>query len=100
MKKMMKLFHDTKQIGEIEFLGVNGSDMLGFLTLTPEGDNLKEMFAFLTSKETRNLEPPYSDSLLKEGWFVEDHEGIMRKIICCPDVFDNFTKVTWRWSRE
>jgi len=67
MKKMMKLFHDSRIIGDIKFPGVNGSDMLGLLTLTPEGDKLKDMFAFLTGKETRNLEPPYSDSLLKEG---------------------------------
>ncbi len=46
MKKMMKLFHDSKLIGDIEFLSVNGSDMLGRVTLTPEGEKFKEMFSF------------------------------------------------------
>ncbi len=100
MKKMMKLFHDSKLIGDIEFLSVNGSDMLGRVTLTPEGEKFKEMFAFLTDEKTCKLEPPYPDSLLKEGWAVEDHEGIMRNIICCPDVLDNFKNIAWRWSRE
>ncbi len=98
MKKMMKLFHDTELLGNIEFLGVDGSDMLGHISLTPEGEKFKEMFAFLTDESKAHLEPPYPDSLLEEGWTIEDHEGIMREILGCPAVMDNFTSIAWRWG--
>jgi hypothetical protein len=98
MKKMMKLFHDTELLGNIEFLGVDGSDMLGHISLTPEGEKFKEMFASLCDESKAHLEPPYPDSLLEEGWAIEDHEGIMREIIGCPAVLDNFTSIAWRWA--
>ncbi len=98
MKKMMKLFHNSELIGNIEFLGVNFPEMLGHLSLTSEGEKFKEMFAFLTDETKAHLEPPYPDSLLEEGWAIEDHEGIMREIIGCPAVLDNFTSIAWRWA--
>ncbi len=97
MKKMMKLFHNSELVGDIEFLGVNYPDMLGHLRLTPEGEKFKEMFAFFRDESKNHLEPPYSESELW-GWSIEDHEGNMREIIGCPAVLDDFTTVYWRWG--
>ncbi len=99
MKKMMKLFHNSKLIGNIEFLGVNYPDMLGHLSLTTEGEKFKEMFAFFRDESKAHLEPPYTESELW-GWVIEDHEGNMREILGCPAVLDDFTTIYWRWGKE
>jgi hypothetical protein len=98
MKKMMKLFHDSQMLGDIEFLGVDGSDMLGRISLSAEADKFKEMFEFLTDETKAHLEAPYPDSLLEDGWAIEDDEGIKRDIIGCPAILDNFTSIAWRWA--
>ncbi len=99
MKKMMKLFHNSELIGNIEFLGLNYPDMLGKITLTPEGEKFKEFFAFFCDEEREeNQEPPFPASLIIEGWEVEDHEGILRKINGKPAILDNFTTIYWRWA--
>lgn len=98
MKRMMKLFHNSELVGNIEFLGVNFPEMLGHLSLTPEGEKFKEMFTFLRDETKAHLEPPYPDSLLEEGWAIEDDEGILREINGCPAVLDNFTTIYWRWA--
>ena len=87
MKKMMKLFHDSELMGNIEFLGVDGFDMIGKISLTPEGEKFKEMFAFFRDESNAHMEPPYSQSELW-GWEIEDHEGILRKIVGSPAIID------------
>ncbi len=100
MKKMMKLFHDSELLGNIEFLGVDGLDMIGRIQLTSDGEKLKDVFSFSRDEERNQHKPPYPDSLLEEGWAIEDHEGKMRKIISIPTILDDFSSIYWRWSED